>query len=83
MTSSPTKRQTPLPSEAYARLFDGHQDGQDVLEDLTRRFCRPAKTDGGIDAVLQTYHRAGARAVVEFIISMINQANGVDDHDDE
>jgi hypothetical protein len=64
-------------------MFDGHQDGPAILEDLTRRFCRPAKTDGGIDAVLQTYHRAGARAVVEFIVSMINQANGVPDHEHE
>lgn len=82
--ATPGPRVMPAPDPAaYARLFDGHQDGPAVIEDLILRFCRPAKTDGGIDAILQTYHRAGARTVVEFIVSMINQANGVPDNDNE
>ena len=50
-----------------------------ILEDLTRRFARPAVTTGGLDAVLQTYHRDGARRVIEFIVAQINRANGVPD----
>lgn len=81
--AKPTAPQPELDPAIYARLFDGHKDGPAVLDDLTRRFCRPAVADGGIDAVLKTYHRAGARAVVEYIIARINQANGVPDHDHE
>lgn len=66
-----------LPPEAYARLFDANPEGAQILEELVRRFSRPAKLEGGIDAVLATYHRDGARSVVEFIVSRINQANGV------
>lgn len=66
-----------LPPKAYAQLFDEFQLGKDVLEELIRKFSRPAKREGGIDAVIETYHRAGARSVVEFIVSRINAANGV------
>jgi hypothetical protein len=73
-----------LPPEAYARVFDQFKEGQQILEELLRIFARPAKRDGGIDAILETYHRAGARSVCEFIVSRINQANGVpDDATDE
>lgn len=68
----------PLPAEVYARVFENHAEGVQVLEDLVRRFHRPAVTEGGIDAVLKTYHREGARAVVDFIINRVNQARGVD-----
>jgi len=68
----------PLAPEVYARVFENHAEGVQVLEDLVRRFHRPAVTEGGIDAVLKTYHREGARAVVDFIINRVNQARGVD-----
>lgn len=74
---------THLPPEAYARVFENHAEGAQILEELTARFCRPAKTTGGIDAILQTYHRDGARSVIEFIVARINQAHGVQTHDDE
>lgn len=64
--------------EMYARVFENHHEGRMILEDLTRRFARPAVTAGGIDAILQTYDRNGARRVVEFIVGRINQAHGVD-----
>lgn len=67
----------PLPPEVYARVFENHAEGVQVLEDLVRRFHRPAVTEGGIDAVLKTYHREGSRAVVDFIINRVNQARGV------
>lgn len=66
--------------EMYARVFENHAEGVLILEDLTRRFARPAVTTGGIDAILQTYDRNGARRVVEFIVGRINQAHGVDDN---
>lgn len=77
-------RQDPIPPAIYARLFEEDRDGAAVLEELIRIFARPAKLDGGIDAVLRTYHDAGARRVLDFIAARINQANGVDpnDHDD-
>lgn len=73
----------PLESAAYARLFEENREGALVLEELTRRFARPAKLEGGIDAVLTTYHRDGARSVIEFIVARINQANGVPADEDE
>ena len=70
-------RPEPLAPEVYARVFENHAEGVQVLEDLVRRFHRPAVVEGGIDAVLKTYHREGARAVVDFIINRVNQAHGV------
>ena len=67
-----------LPPEVYARVFENHAEGRQILEELTRRFARPAVTTGGIDAVLQTYQRDGLRKVVEFIVARINQAAGLD-----
>lgn len=78
-----TQRDGPIPPAIYARLFEEDGDGAAVLEELTRRFARPAKLEGGIDAVLTTYHRDGARSVIEFIVARINQAHGVPAHDDD
>lgn len=71
-----------LDPAVYARVFEGHAEGAQILEELALRFARPAKRTGGIDAVLETYHRDGARSVVEFIVNRINQANGADAHVD-
>jgi len=75
---APSVRQVVEP-HSYARLFEGHQDGPLVLDDLINRFARPAKLEGGIDAITVTYYRAGQRAVLDFVISMINRAHGVND----
>lgn len=64
--------------DLYRQLFEDDRRGQAILDHLTRLFARPAVTTGGIDAVLQTYHRDGSRRVVEFIVTQINRANGVD-----
>lgn len=66
----------PVPAEAYARLFEGHGDGRVILEELVRRYARGAKIGNGIDGILETYRRDGARSVVEFILSRVNHANG-------
>jgi len=64
--------------EMYARVFENHAEGALILEDLARRFHRPAKLEGGIDAIITTYHREGARSVVDFIVNQCNKANGVE-----
>ena len=69
-----------LSPQVYQRIFETHPEGALILDELIRRYAARAKREGGIDAVLETYHRMGARSVVEFIVARINQANGVDDH---
>jgi hypothetical protein len=75
----------PVPASTYADVFEVDARGQAILEDLVRRFAKPAVTRGGIDAVLQTYQRAGAREVIDFILRRCDQARGVEpaDSDDE
>lgn len=63
--------------EMYARVFENHAEGRLILEDLVRRFHKSAVMQGGIDAVLATYHREGARSVVDHIVNQCNRANGV------
>lgn len=73
----------PIDPRVYARLFEEDREGAAVLEELMRRFAKPAVIKGGIDAVLQTYHNDGARSVLEFIVARVNQAHGVPvAHDD-
>lgn len=64
--------------EMYSRVFENHAEGALILEDLVKRFHRPAELSGGIDAILTTYHREGARSVVDHIVRQCNFANGVD-----
>lgn len=71
-------RITQVTPEMYARVFENHAEGALILEDLVKRFHRGAQLSGGIDAILNTYHREGARAVVDYIVTQCNRANGVD-----
>jgi hypothetical protein len=64
-------------AQDYSDLFETDKRGARILEDLLMRFVRPPVTDGGIDAVLKTYERMGQRKPLDFIVSMINRANGV------
>jgi hypothetical protein len=64
----------PVPADVYLRVF-GNPSGEAVLEELTAVFCRAAVTTGGIDAILETYRRAGTRQVVEFLLDRINSAH--------
>ena len=61
----------------YRDIFESDRRGAMILDDLITRFSKPAVVKGGIDAVLQTYHREGAREVVQHIVRQINRANGV------
>ena len=76
MSSTPTPRD-------YAALFEDDKRGAAILEHLTLTFARPAVVKGGIDAVLETYQRDGQRRVLEFIVSQINRAHGVDPNEEE
>lgn len=73
---------TPTP-DLYKQVFEDDRRGAAILEHLTQMFARQAVTTGGIDAVLQTYHRDGARRVLEHIVGQINRANGVQDPNEE
>lgn len=64
----------PVPADVYLRVFSGPA-GEEVLDELTALFCRPAVTVGGIDAILQTYCRVGCRMVVDHVVSRINAAH--------
>lgn len=66
----------PTPAD-YRQIFEDHKVGAALLEDLILRFSKSAVTDGGIDAVLNTYHRLGQRSVVDHIVRQINLANSV------
>jgi len=76
-----TIHRQPVDPAAYARTFE-HGDGAAILDELITVFTRSAVTEGGIDAVLKTYHRAGASAVLNFILAKINAANGVPPNED-
>lgn len=64
--------------EIFKRVFEQHAEGIIALDHLVRRFSKNAVTKGGIDAILETYIRAGHREVLDHILSRINRANGVD-----
>mgnify|MGYP000207977395 CR=1 FL=1 len=60
----------------YRDVFEDDRRGAAILDDLIGRFTKAAITQGGIDAVLQTYRNAGMRAVLDYVIGRINAANG-------
>jgi hypothetical protein len=63
----------------YKRIFEEMPGGQQVLDELTRRFGREAYVKGGTDGDRETCYRAGQRSVLDFILMQINKADGVDD----
>lgn len=71
-----TKEATPAD---YRRIFEEMPGGQQVLEELTRRFGRAAYVPGGTEGDRETCYRAGQRSVLDFILAQINKADGVDD----
>ena len=69
---------TPIPPEAYARVFENHAEGRLIIEDLTARFGGGIYVKGGLEGDRQTCFNAGRRSVLDFILGRINQANGVE-----
>lgn len=61
--------------QMYARVFEGHAEAAMVLDDLTRRFGGGLFIKGGEEGRRQTDFNLGRRAVLDFILGMINQAN--------
>lgn len=65
--------------EDYRRIFEEMPGGQQVMEELTRRFGREAYVKGGTEGDRETCYRAGQRSVLDFILMQINKADGVND----
>lgn len=74
------KRVTP---QMYARVFEGHAEAAMVLDDLTRRFGGGLFIKGGEEGRRQTDYNLGRRAVLDFILGMINQANTGEEPNEE
>lgn len=69
--------------QEYAAIFEDDRRGAALLEDLTNRFAKRIYVKGGHEADRETCYRAGQREVVEFIVSQINRAHGVDINEEE
>ncbi|MBC6535411.1 hypothetical protein GW745_19340 [Citrobacter sp. 966a] len=63
----------------FKRIFEEMPGGQQVLEELTRRFGRASYVAGGTEGDRETCYRAGQRSVLDFILREINKADGVED----
>lgn len=70
-------------AKMYARVFEGHAEAKMVLEDLTKRFGGALFVKGGEEGRRQTDFNLGRRFVLDFILTMINTANGVNVNVDE
>lgn len=68
----------PTPRD-FADLFEDDRRGAAILASLTARFARKVYVPGGHDADRETCYRAGQRDVIEFIVTQINRAHGVDE----
>lgn len=66
-------------AELYRQIFEVDKRGAAILEHMVVLFSQPASVEGGIDAVLKTYHRMGQHSVVQHIIKQLNRANQVPD----
>lgn len=69
--------------QMFKEVFEDDRRGALLLQFLIDKFVRPPVTEGGIDAVLKTYQRAGQRAPLDYISAMIDRANGVDPNEDQ
>lgn len=69
------KAKSAAPADLYRQIFEIDQRGAAIFEDLVQRFSQPAVVEGGIDAVIKTYHRMGEHAVIQHIVRQINIAN--------
>lgn len=67
-----------LTEHDYKQVFEDTAQGQAILEELVSRFSMGPSFDEH-NAVLKTYYREGQRSVINFILSRINRANGVND----
>ena len=71
-----------LPPEVYARVFEGHHEGQQILEELQAIFCRGLWVRGE-EGRRETDYRLGRNAVINFIMNRISVAGGAPDDEEE
>lgn len=71
-------RQYEASPAAYRRVFEDSKEGAAILEDLIKRYSQMPKAEG-IDRLINMAEQKGRREVLDFIVAMINRANGVDD----
>lgn len=69
-----------LTEHDYKQVFEDSAQGQAILDELVSRFSMGPSFDEH-NAVLKTYYREGQRSVINFILSRINRANGVNDNE--
>lgn len=62
-------------ADLYHQVFEQDKRGAAIFDDLVQRFSKPAVVEGGIDAVIKTFHGMGEHAVIQHIIRQINLAN--------
>lgn len=82
MSQSPSlvTRVTP---EMYSRVFEHHEEGKLILEDLTKRFYDVSLyVPGGMEGARETERNAARREVVWFILAQLARA-GSDDNEGE
>jgi hypothetical protein len=70
-------------AEEYKALFEDDKRGAAILDHLVQRFARQVYVKGGHEADRETCYRAGQRDAIEFIVSQINRAHGVDVNEEE
>ncbi|WP_225760232.1 hypothetical protein [Leclercia sp. Marseille-Q4284] len=61
----------------FKHIFEEAPGGLQILDHLIVRFGGAAYVKGGHEADRETCYRAGQRAVVDYILAMINRANGL------
>ncbi len=74
---------TDITPKQFKELFEDDKRGAAILDSLILRFTRKVYVPGGHEADRQTCYNAGQRDVIEFIVSQINRANGVDINQEE
>ncbi|MGG2140843.1 hypothetical protein [Symbiopectobacterium sp. RP] len=62
-------------AEDYKRVFEETPGGQQVLDELTRRFGGAVYVKGGPEGERQTCFNAGRRDVLDFILRRLNEAD--------
>lgn len=68
----------PLTPQDVKHLFEDAPGGPQLLEFLIRRFATQATfVKGGHEADRETCYRLGQRSVVDYILGMLNRANGI------
>jgi hypothetical protein len=68
----------------FRDVFEADRRGAAILEHLVQRFgSTKVHTDGGIDAVLKTYRSAAHREILDYVLRLVNEGNGISDSNPE